>query len=126
VPLERGHGAPIGFFLRLSRIRETFRLSVRWESEMTRFAKPAALIFAALLLAACGDPTKEDILKRSEGANTKALLEKALGRPADIKKLGPVETWTYRAANGAVVFLIAGDQVTLTTTSDQRPEEAKQ
>ena len=93
---------------------------------MTRTANFVALLLAGLLLAGCGDPTKEEILKRSEGADTKVLLEKALGRPSDIKKLGPVETWTYRAANGAVTFVIAGDQVTLSTTSDEKPEETKQ
>ena len=75
----------------------------------------------ALVLAACGDPTKEDILKRAEGADTKALLERAIGRPNDIKKMGPLETWTYKAANGAVTFVIAGDRVTVSATSDEKP-----
>ena len=75
----------------------------------------------ALALAACGDPTKEDILKRAEGADTKALLERAIGRPNDIKKMGPLETWTYKAANGAVTFVIAGDHVTVSATSDEKP-----
>ena len=74
-----------------------------------------------LVLAACGDPTKEDILKRAEGADTKALLESAIGRPNDIKKMGPLETWTYKAANGAVTFVIAGDRVTVSATSDEKP-----
>ena len=82
----------------------------------------AAALVLAVLMTACGDPTKEDILKKSEGADTKALLEKAIGRPDDIKKIGPLESWTYRAANGAVTFVIAGDQVTLSTTADKKPD----
>lgn len=80
----------------------------------------AAAALAAGLVAACGDPTKEDIVKRSEGVDTKQQLEKVLGQPADISKLGPVETWTYAAANGSVSFVIAGDRVTLSTTSDKK------
>ena len=84
---------------------------------MFRHVGMAALL--AVALAACGDPTKEDILKRSEGADTKARLERAVGRPTDIKKLGPLESWTYKAANGSVTFVIAGDQVTLSTTAEK-------
>ena len=73
----------------------------------------------AVALAACGDPTKEDILKRADGADTKERLEKAIGRPSDIKKLGPLESWTYKAINGSVTFVIAGDQVTLSTTAEK-------
>jgi len=42
-----------------------------------------------------------------------AGLERALGKPDDITKLGPVETWRYKASNGEVIFLIVGDDVTL-------------
>ena len=56
----------------------------------------AALILSAVL-AACGPPTKEDILQKAVDVKTRAELEKRLGRPGDIAKLGPVETWTYRA-----------------------------
>lgn len=69
---------------------------------------------ALLLLAGCGGtPTKEDLLARAEKAQTRAELEKALGKPDDITKLGPVETWVYRASNGQVVFVVLGDKVTL-------------
>jgi hypothetical protein len=84
----------------------------------SRFAAAGLVILA---LSACGDPTKEDILKRSEGADTKALLEKAIGRPSDIRKIGPIESWTYKAANGEVTFVIAGDHVTLSTATDEPP-----
>jgi hypothetical protein len=83
-----------------------------------RAVAPLAAVMLAALLSACGSPTKEEILKKSDGADTKALLEKALGRPDDIKKVGPLETWTYKAANGSVSFVIAGDQVTLSTTAE--------
>ena len=35
---------------------------------------------------------------------------------ADIAKLGPGETWTYKGKNGDVVFLILGDTVALQAT----------
>ena len=92
---------------------------------MTRFRSLAAMLVLAVALAACGDPTKEEILKKSEGADTKALLEKALGRPTDIKKLGPLESWTYKAADGAVTFVIAGDQVTMSSTDSKSSDDAK-
>jgi hypothetical protein len=76
-----------------------------------------ALCAAALLsLTACGGRTKEDIVQKSRDASTRAQLERALGAPTDIAKLGPMERWTYRASNGEVVFLIVGDTVTLQTT----------
>ena len=86
---------------------------------MLQFRALAAALCLAIFLAGCGDPTKEEILKKSEGADTKALLEKALGRPDDIKKIGPLESWTYKAADGSVNFVIAGDQVTVTSTEDK-------
>jgi hypothetical protein len=85
----------------------------------------AAMLVLAVALAACGDPTKEEILKKSEGADTKALLEKALGRPTDIKKLGPLESWTYKAADGSVTFVIAGDQVTMSSTDSKSSDDGK-
>jgi hypothetical protein len=91
---------------------------------MFQFRTLAAALLVAGLLAGCGDPTKEEILKKSEGADTKSLLEKTLGRPDDIKKIGPLESWTYRAADGSVTFMIAGDQVTISTTDDKKPDEA--
>jgi hypothetical protein len=86
---------------------------------MLQFRPLIAVLVAVLMLTGCGDPTKEEILKKSEGADTKALLEKALGRPNDIKKIGPLESWTYKAADGAVNFVIAGDHVTMSATEDK-------
>jgi hypothetical protein len=81
----------------------------------------AAALAAAIGLGGCGDPTKEDILKKVDGIDTKQELEKVLGTPNDIAKLGPVETWTYNAVNGTVSFIIAGDRVTLSATGDKKP-----
>lgn len=71
----------------------------------------------------CGSSTKEDILAKAKNATTKADLEKALGRPDDIAKLGPMEKWTYRASNGQVVFVIVGDRVAVEAAGS--PEKDK-
>jgi len=67
----------------------------------------------AVGLAAGCSRSKEDLLEKSRDVSTRADLERALGKPNDITKLGPVEQWTYKASNGSVVFVIVGDQVTL-------------
>ena len=72
----------------------------------------AALLILGLLLGACED-SKQDILGKAENVATKAELKKALGDPDDVSKLGPLETWTYKASNGEVTFLITGDVVAL-------------
>ncbi len=69
-------------------------------------------LLAVALLGGCSR-SKEDLVEKSRSASTRAELERALGKPSDIAKLGPVEQWTYTASNGTVVFLIVGDQVTL-------------
>ncbi len=76
----------------------------------------ALVLASALLAAACGEPSKGDILKKAEGVSEKARLEEILGRPDDISKLGPIEQWTYKASDGTVVFIITGDQVTMQAT----------
>lgn len=72
-------------------------------------------VLAAGLLAGCSR-SKEDLIQKSRGVSTRAELERALGKPSDIGKLGPVEHWTYKVSNGTVVFLIVGDKVTLQAT----------
>jgi hypothetical protein len=74
-----------------------------------------ALVCASLVLAlvACGRGTKEDIVAKARDVSKRAELERVLGKPDDISKLGPVETWRYQASNGEVIFLIVGDDVTL-------------
>ena len=76
---------------------------------------------ALALLTSCGSPTKEDIV-----LSTKAELEKTLGKPTDIAKLGPLEKWSYKASNGKVVFIIVGDKVTLETTGGSEDEKEKE
>ena len=75
---------------------------------------------ALALLAACGGTTKEDIVGKTRNVSTRAELEKALGAPTDIAKLGPMERWTYKATNGEVVFIIIGDAVTMQATGGSR------
>jgi len=83
----------------------------------TRRARNVALVAVfALGLAACGDPSKQETLKKAEGVSTRADLEAALGRPDDLSKMGPIERWTYDASDGSVVFLITGDEVALQMT----------
>ena len=85
--------------------------------------RSAALLLAAFLagmtLGACEDST-QDLLAKAETVSTKAELRQALGEPDGISKVGPLETWTYKASNGEVSFLITGDTVTLKTASTQR------
>jgi len=68
---------------------------------------------AVLGLVACGRGTKEDIVSKARDISKRAELERVLGQPDEITKLGPVETWRYKASNGEVIFLIVGDDVTL-------------
>jgi len=58
-------------------------------------------------------PTKEEIVAKARDIGKRADLERLLGKPDDLTKLGPVETWRYTASNGEVIFLIVGDDVTL-------------
>ncbi len=72
---------------------------------------------ATLLLAGCDKaPSKADILKKAEGVKNKADLEKALGKPTEVDKVGPLEKWTYKASDGSVTYIIVADQVTLDIT----------
>jgi len=86
---------------------------------MTPHALAGLVIGLVLLaLAGCGPSSKEEILGKARGITTRAELEKALGKPSDIDKLGPVEKWTYKASNGEVVYVIVGDAVTLEAAGD--------
>ncbi len=80
---------------------------------MTRRLLVATL--ALLLLAGCSR-SKEDIVGKARDVKTRAELERTLGKPDDIAKLGPVERWTYKASNGEVVFVVVGETVTLQAT----------
>ncbi|MCW8835015.1 MAG: hypothetical protein OQJ99_01455 [Rhodospirillales bacterium] len=68
-------------------------------------------------VAACGDPSKQDIVKKAENASTRAQLESALGKPDDMSKLGPIEKWSYKASDGTVTFVITGDTVAIQAAS---------
>jgi hypothetical protein len=92
----------------------------------TAISRALGLGIALALVTSCRGSTKEDILAKSKDVSTKADLEKALGRPSDIAKLGPLEKWTYKASNGKVVFLIVGDKVTLETTGGSENEKEKE
>lgn len=85
---------------------------------ITSIRKARLLVLSAALviaLAACGDPSKEDIIEKSRGVDTKTQLMDKLGKPDDIAKVGPIEKWTYKASNGSVVFVITGEKVALQT-----------
>ena len=73
------------------------------------------------ILAGCdSSPTKAEILKKASGLKTKAELEKVLGAPAKLDKLGPLERWTYNAKDGVVIFTIVADRVALDETGDRK------
>jgi hypothetical protein len=82
---------------------------------MNKFARVLA-IGMLLALAACGKPTKEELVRKSQNVQTKAELEAVLGLADDINKVGPIETWRYRGSNGDVVFIITGNTVQLQAT----------
>ena len=86
---------------------------------MTRLlARVCGSVLILILLGGCGGRTKEDIVQKARNVSTRTELEKALGAPTDIAKLGPLERWTYKAANGEVIFVIVGVTVTLQATGD--------
>ncbi len=81
----------------------------------------AAALAAAAVVAGCDrPPTKADILKKGEGAKTKAELEKALGAPGEVDKLGPIERWSYKASDGSVTYIIVSDWIQTSVTDDRR------
>ncbi len=80
----------------------------------------AVLLAAALALAACGPASTTDTLKKAEGIETKAGLEKALGKPSGVNKVGPIEQWTYKTSDGSVTFLITGDRVAISAGGTDR------
>ena len=72
----------------------------------------------AFLLVGCGPSSKSDIIGKARDVKTRSDLEKALGKPDDIGKLGPVEKWTYKAKDGHVIFILIGDTVTIEKTGE--------
>lgn len=93
---------------------EMATFAICWEGDWRFEASLAAAGLAVgWLSSACSRRTKEELLHRARDIETKVKSESALGRPDDIRKLGPVEVWTYRASNGELAFLIVGENVTL-------------
>lgn len=84
--------------------------------------KVLIVVSTLVLLAACGKPAKQEILSKARGAETRAQLEEALGKPDNVDKAGPLEKWTYEAADGTVTFILAGDSVTTSVTGDKPAE----
>lgn len=81
-----------------------------------KFVRTFAVLLGVLALAACFAPSKADLIKKAKGADTRDELEAALGEPSEVSKLGPLEKWTYQASDGKVVYVLAGDTVTLEVT----------
>ena len=81
-----------------------------------KFVRTFAVLLAVLALSACFAPSKADLIKKAKGADTRDALEAALGEPSEVSKLGPLEKWTYQASDGKVVYMLAGDTVTLEVT----------
>lgn len=86
---------------------------VRFCPAQFRLARFALALALPLMLIACGPPSTDEALRKAENAKSKVDLEKALGRPTEIQKLGPIEQWTYKTSDGSVTFVIAGNTVTL-------------
>ncbi|MCX7355689.1 MAG: hypothetical protein NTY59_12840 [Alphaproteobacteria bacterium] len=80
---------------------------------MTTWLRTALAAVVLLTLAACGDPTKADIIDKARGVETREQLQKKLGKPTEISKLGPIEQWTYKAKDGQVTFILTGDSVAM-------------
>ncbi len=77
--------------------------------------KIMAVLLLAVVLAACGKPSKKEIIDKAEAVNTKGGLESALGQPDNVNKIGPIEQWFYEASDGQVMFVITGNTVVLET-----------
>ncbi|MBE7462068.1 MAG: hypothetical protein HS116_01130 [Planctomycetes bacterium] len=86
-----------------------------------------ASLVLALTLAGCGRGSKQDIMKKAEGISKKADLEAKLGKPDKFDKVGvgplTAETWVYNGSDGEVVFVIAGDTVTLKASGNSEKKD---
>ena len=78
-----------------------------------------AVLSGLFLLTACFAPSKADLIKKAEGAATRAELESRLGEPSEVSKLGPLEKWTYVASDGAVTFVLTGNAVAFEMTEER-------
>jgi len=89
-------------------------------------SKKWVILALAATLVACGPPSKHDVMKKAEGAETKQELEAAIGAPDDVSRLGPLERWSYVTSDGGVDFLITGDKIRLEATTDKKPEAERE
>jgi hypothetical protein len=79
---------------------------------MRPFLRPFIVTAAlAFLLTGCFQETKDELIQKAEGLETKQQLRDALGDPDALDKVGPVEKWTYKASDGTVIFPIVADRV---------------
>jgi hypothetical protein len=80
-------------------------------------ATALCLVVAAV---GCGRSSKHDIIRKAEQATTRADLERLLGKPDRFEStgVGPLrmETWVYRASDGEVLIVVAGDTVVSRST----------
>ena len=81
--------------------------------------KAACAALLLLIVTACGEPLKGDLIEKARGIETRSALQQALGKPNEISKLGPVEQWIDKAKDGEVTFVIAGDTVALQVTGSR-------
>ena len=81
------------------------------------FKNISACLVLLFALAACGDPSKASIIEKARGIETRQQLESTLGKPAEVNKLGPIESWTYKASDGTVTFVVTGDKVVMDMTA---------
>ncbi|MBM3539611.1 MAG: hypothetical protein FJX55_17515 [Alphaproteobacteria bacterium] len=72
-----------------------------------------AAVLVALALAACDTPpsTIAEVVRKSDKVQSRAELERVLGKPHRLTRTGPAETWTYKATDGEISFLVVGDNV---------------
>ena len=77
------------------------------------------------MLGGCGSPTKRELAARSEHVKTTAELESALGKPdkyelADMPVLGKVETFTYKASDGEMIFTSHNGKIRMKLSDGQQ------
>ena len=77
---------------------------------MHRFLIPLTL-FLAITLSGCFHKSKEDILSEAEDVRDIGELITILGEPDLKHKMNGQEEWSYKANNGKVVFVVAGNSV---------------
>jgi hypothetical protein len=77
-------------------------------------------VISLIGLSGCGRASKQDISKKTSSIKTKSELESVMGKPDDFNKVGPIETWKYKASDGEVVFVIMGDKVTLQAAGNEK------